>query len=179
MVVSPIEGKRVILDVFADEAVSNREEMNIYDAFKVLQTLGFKYWTPRFARNPYSNQVENLCITSDERWLKEVKKVAEEEHSLSVVCMGAPSLKCKTVDAADANIKAKYMNRQAVIEQTKRVVQNAKEFGASAIRGFSTYQIIGGHPEDTFERAIENVYEVADLCKQNQLLYILEPETGL
>ena len=175
-----VDGKTIILDAFADDAAKDRKQIDLNGAFHCLETLGIRFWTPRFAYNPRSGRNDNLNTTRDTKWLKEVKKAAEG-HGLSVISMGTPLLKCR-VRESDAQ-SAPYMTIEQVREQARTVIENAHEMGAVALRGFSCYRqresAANLHTASIDPLAINYVNAVAHMCQEGRLLYVVEPETGL
>ena len=162
----------VILSGFADEAANEKQAIQQYAA---LAAAGLQYYSIRFI--DVGNGIKN-AMALNKAELKKVVKL-QAEYGLQVATVGSPIGKVKLLDFDDGT-KNKYVPfKQYLNKDVKHACEVANTLGTKLLRGFSFYHPVGTDPEEHLNQVVDQLGQVADLCKREGLVFGLEVEANL
>lgn len=162
----------VILSGFADEAAN--EKLAIQQ-FAALAALGLQYYSIRFI--DVGNGIKNaMDLTKGE--LKTIVNL-QSEYGLEVATVGSPIGKVKLLDVEDGT-KNKYVPfKQYLKKNVKHACDVANTLGTKLLRGFSFYHPAGTNPEEHLNQVVDQLGQIADVCRSEGLVFGLEVEANL
>jgi sugar phosphate isomerase/epimerase len=163
---------QIILSGFGDEAANDR---TMDQQFSAMSAIGLRYMSIRFI--DAGNGIKNV-MTLDDKEIETVKTKLDE-YGLKIATLGSPIGKTKLCDVDDGN-GAPYKPFDAYIkEDVVRACDLAETFGTKLLRGFSFYHPKGSNLEDHYPQAVDQVGQIADVCKSRGLIFGLEVEANL
>lgn len=165
-----------ILSAFLDEGVPVEDRKDVDQQLLVGQAIGLKYWTPRFIFDETTGQNVNIVQLSDAQVRDVVRK--SRDAGFHIGCIGTALGKVKLEDVDDGN-RAPYKSHAQHMEDLRRAIEVAHVSGAKFLRAFSFYPPLGTAPDHYINQACERLGEMAEVCRQAGLIYLMEPEPNL
>ena len=168
----PSSNPQVLLSGFADEAAPNK---TLVEQFVAFAAIGLKYYSIRFM--DVGNGVKNVMDFSDDEITTVVQQ--QSDYGLSVASIGSPIGKVKLLDVDDGTQNRFVPFDKYLAEDVQRVCRLAHDFDTRLIRGFSFYHPKGEDPQAHVALAVNQIGQIADVCKSHGLIYGLEIEANL
>ncbi len=167
---------RVILSAFLDEGVPVEDRKDLDQQLLVGQAVGLKYWTPRFIFDQSSGTNRNI-VALDNQQIDEITRKSEAA-GFRIGCIGTAIGKVKLRPVDDGN-RAPFKTHAEHLEDLRRAIEVAQRTGAKFLRAFSFYPPLGSDPAPYFAEARDRLAEMAELCRNNGIVYLMEPEPNL
>ena len=162
----------ILLSGFADETASQK---TLDQQFSAFAALGLRYFSIRFVD---AGQGIKNAMALDDREVETVKQKMHE-YGLSVSSLGSPIGKVKLCDVEDGT-KTQFRPFGHYLEtEVNRACDLASRFDAKLIRGFSFYHPKGTDPTQHLAQATDQIGQIADVCRQQGLIFGLEVEANL
>lgn len=162
----------VILSGFADEAANQKLAVQ---QFAAMAAVGLSHYSVRFI--DVGNGIKNaMDLTKTE--LKTVVKM-QAEYGLHVATLGSPIGKVKLLDVEDGTKNRFVPFKQYLKKDVKHACDVANTLGTKLLRGFSFYHPMGTDPEDHISQVVDQLGQIADLCKSEGVCFGLEVEANL
>jgi len=163
---------QIILSGFGDEAANDR---TMDQQFSAMSAIGLRYMSIRFI--DAGNGIKNVMSLED----AEIETVKQklDEYGLKIATLGSPIGKTKLCDVDDGNGAPYKPFDDYIKEDVVRACDLAETFGTKLLRGFSFYHPKGSNLEDHFDQAVDQVGQIAEVCKSRGLVFGLEVEANL
>lgn len=163
---------QIILSGFGDEAANDR---TMDQQFSAMSALGLRYMSIRFI--DAGNGIKNV-MTLDDAEIQTVKKKLDE-YGLKIATLGSPIGKTKLCDVDDGTTTPYKPFASYIKEDVVRACDLAQAFDTKLLRGFSFYHPKGSNLEDHFAQAVDQVGQIAEVCRSRGLIFGLEVEANL
>ncbi len=163
---------QIILSGFGDESANGR---TMDQQFSAMSAIGLRYMSIRFI--DAGNGIKNV-MSLDDAEIETVKNKLDE-YGLKIATLGSPIGKAKLQDVDDGNGAPYKPFAEYLKEDVARACDLAETFGTRLLRGFSFYHPKGSNLEDHFAQAVNQVGEIAEVCKSRGLVFGLEVEANL
>jgi sugar phosphate isomerase/epimerase len=163
---------QIILSGFGDEAANDR---TMDQQFSAMSAIGLRYMSIRFI--DAGNGIKNV-MTLDDAEIETVKTKLDE-YGLKIATLGSPIGKSKLCDVDDGTTTPYKPFEKYIKEDVVRACDLAEAFGTKLLRGFSFYHPKGSNLEDHFAQAVDQVGQIAEVCKSRGLVFGLEVEANL
>jgi len=163
---------QIILSGFGDEAANDR---TMDQQFSAMSAIGLRYMSIRFI--DAGNGIKNV-MTLDESEIATVKQKLNE-YGLKIATLGSPIGKAKLCDVDDGNGASYKPFEDYIKEDVVRACDLAEAFETKLLRGFSFYHPKGSDLEDHYTQAVDQVGQIAEVCKSRGLVFGLEVEANL
>lgn len=162
----------IIISGFADEAANLKTAELQFAAFAAL---GLQYYSIRFI--DVGSGIKNVMkLTGPE--IKKIRSL-QDEYGMKVSSIGSPIGKVKLKDIDDGTKNVYVPFKKYLAGDVKKACQLAHAFDAKLIRGFSFYHPKGSDPRDYLAQATDQLGQIAELCRQEDLTFGLEIEANL
>jgi sugar phosphate isomerase/epimerase len=167
-----MSNSQIILSGFGDEAANDR---TMDQQFSAMSAIGLRYMSIRFI--DAGNGIKNV-MTLDESEIATVKQKLDE-YGLKIATLGSPIGKTKLCDVDDGTTTPFKPFESYIKEDVVRACELAEAFETKLLRGFSFYHPKGSNLEDHYAQAVDQVGQIADVCKSRGLVFGLEVEANL
>ncbi len=167
----PLNENSVILSGFSDEASLRKTAVEQFSAFAAM---GLRYCTLHFV--DVGNGIKNVMNLLP----AEIKKLCDlkSEYGLQVASIGSPIGKVKLLEVNDES-QNRFVPFEAYLEEVKTACSRAHAFETRLLRGFSFYPPQDDEPDAHLDAATERIGRIADICKNEGLVFGLEVEANL
>lgn len=162
----------VILSGFADEAANQKTAEQQFAAFA---GMGLKYYSVRFV--DVGSGVKNVMQLNKSELKKLIK--LQDEYGLKVSSLGSPLGKVKLLNVKDGT-KNKFVPFKTYLKNdVQKACELAQKLGTKLIRGFSFYHPRDEDPKKHVSLVVDQLGQMADVCKKHKLVYGIEIEANL
>ena len=164
----------VILSAFADEAANRKTAV---EQLSAIAAVGLKSYSPRFIDVNGTGEVKHVVTLGKPEYQTLAKM--HVEYGVRVTSIGSRIGKVKLVDKEDGSHNKFVPFKDYLKTEVASTINAAQALETRLIRGFSFYPPRGENPQPYFQKAVDQIGQIADLCAKAGLIYGLEIEPNL